>query len=117
MDDKAASSFSEWRTGLRARRNAQTLANMTGQNQYNPRKPEDVVVALSNMARLITTISKTVEGIHNDLEALKYDTNKDLIEQADKINNANKQMIKYMVYTWVGLGAFALLQLLYWIFN
>lgn len=87
---------------------------MAGQNT-NPNDPE-VVQALSNMARLITTISNTVTGIHDDQESLKYDTNRDLCDQADKVNEVLKKMWP-LIWGAVGASAFCVLvTILGWIF-
>jgi len=92
----------------------QELINLAG--QYADRDDPQVVQALSNMARLITTISNTVSGIHDDLEALKYDTNKDLFTQAEKTNEALEKMWP-LVWGAVGASAFfSLITILDWIF-
>lgn len=76
----------------------------------------EVVQALSNMAKLITTISNTVSGIHDDLEALKYDTNASLFGQAEKTNEILKKMWT-LVWFAVGMaGLSSLITILDWIF-
>jgi len=77
----------------------------------NPGDP-DVVAALSQMAQLITTVTKTVSGINDDLEAVKYDMRKWTFE----IQEVNEKMMRYMYFTWVGCGFVTLILILNWIF-